>query len=53
MNSIIKTLLTQDDFLGVDKDIDFAKGLYQYPRRLKDFYNRSKRIKSWQTSDNK
>lgn len=38
-----------DDFYGVDRDIDIVKGVNKYPSKFKDFKERTRRIKSWQT----
>jgi hypothetical protein len=44
---MIKTLidlLSVDDFYGVSRNVDIAKGLYQKPTTLKESYELVKRI---------
>ena len=37
------------DYIGLDRDMDVAQGRFEYPKEWKDFMNRTKRIKAWQT----
>lgn len=40
-------LLTQDEWLGVSKNIDIAKGKYKIPKNLKEKREQVKREEAW------
>ena len=41
-------LLKTDDFFGVAKEIDMAKGFYKVPMTIKEGINNAKRRAEWQ-----
>lgn len=45
MFKLIIDLLNVDEFYGVSKEIDIAKGMYKYPKTLKEGFKLFKRIR--------
>lgn len=43
----ILELLNQDDWYGVSKNIDIAKGKYKIPTSLKEKQEQTKRDRAW------
>ena len=48
MVKYILDLLKQDDYLATSKEVDIAKGLYEYPEGYKGHYKRNQRKGAWQ-----
>lgn len=46
LDIIINTLML-DDFYGVSKNIDIAKGLYKTPQGIREGLKQRKRKKAW------
>ena len=48
MIEIILELLELDNYYGVSKNIDIAKGVNKTPLTFKEGWERRKRLKAWQ-----
>jgi hypothetical protein len=48
MLDLIIQMLEVDDYIGVSKTIDFAKGVNEIPFSVKKWREQDKRIKQWQ-----
>ena len=48
MVGYIVDLLNIDDYYGISKEIDIAKGINKMPQTFKEGWERRKRIKAWQ-----